>query len=295
MAEPSSPLHYLYRRYGYEVETRPKCIQFKPKDSNDCIKISRGEERIFVWSVFLAIFKQVLSNVAAYSWVRHVYIDDPISSLDDNNVISIACDLASLLRQAKDRARVVPAADGALSNEAQEEKLPLKVIVSSHHALFFNVMFNELKSAKCRNYFLNRATSSSKYTLRATEETPFFHHIALLSDLINAADSSSGEIYGYHFNMLRSILEKTAIFFGKNDFSDCIRSDADKDLFARALNLQSHGGHSLFEPIELPEKDEELFRRILKDFTTQFHFELPDIWAAASVSVPDSPQQVPAP
>jgi hypothetical protein len=210
-------------------------------------------------------------------------------------VISIACDLASLLRQAKDRARVVPAADGALSNEAQEEKLPLKVIVSSHHALFFNVMFNELKSAKCRNYFLNRATSSSKYTLRATEETPFFHHIALLSDLINAADSSSGEIYGYHFNMLRSILEKTAIFFGKNDFSDCIRSDADKDLFARALNLQSHGGHSLFEPIELPEKDEELFRRILKDFTTQFHFELPDIWAAASVSVPDSPQQVPAP
>ena len=295
MAEPSSPLHYLYRRYGYEAETRPKCIQFKPKDSNDCIKISRGEERIFVWSVFLAIFKQVLSNVAAYSWVRHVYIDDPISSLDDNNVISIACDLASLLRQAKDRARVVPAADGALSNEAQEEKLPLKVIVSSHHALFFNVMFNELKSAKCRNYFLNRATSSSKYTLRATEETPFFHHIALLSDLINAADSSSGEIYGYHFNMLRSILEKTAIFFGKNDFSDCIRSDADKDLFARALNLQSHGGHSLFEPIELPEKDEELFRRILKDFTTQFHFELPDIWAAASVSVPDSPQQVPAP
>lgn len=295
MAEPSSPLHYLYRRYGYEAETRPKCIQFKPKDSNDCIKISRGEERIFVWSVFLAIFKQVLSNVAAYSWVRHVYIDDPISSLDDNNVISIACDLASLLRQAKDRARVVPAADGALSNEAQEEKLPLKVIVSSHHALFFNVMFNELKSAKCRNYFLNRATSSSKYTLRATEETPFFHHIALLSDLINAADSSSGEIYGYHFNMLRSILEKTAIFFGKNDFSDCIRSDADKDLFARALNLQSHGGHSLFEPIELPEKDKELFRHILKDFTTQFHFELPDIWAAASVSVPDSPQQVPAP
>jgi hypothetical protein len=84
MADPASALHYLHRRFGAEVETRPKFIQFKAKDGKDWIKISRGEERIFVWSVFLAIFKQVLNNEGAYNWVKHVYIDDPVSSLDDN-------------------------------------------------------------------------------------------------------------------------------------------------------------------------------------------------------------------
>lgn len=78
MAKQESPLHHLYRRYGSEVETRPKFIQFKAKDGEDWIKISRGEERIFIWSVFLAMFKQVLSNAGAYSWVKHLYIDDPV-------------------------------------------------------------------------------------------------------------------------------------------------------------------------------------------------------------------------
>jgi hypothetical protein len=291
MAEPSSSLHYLYRRFGAEAEIRPKCIQFKSKDGDDWIKISRGEERIFVWCVFLAIFKQVLNNEGAYRWVKHVYIDDPVSSLDDNNVISVACDLANLLRKAKDRTKVAPAVDGAPYNGDQEQKAPLKVIVSTHHALFFNVIFNELKSAKCRSYFLHRLTGNSQYTLRSTDETPFFHHVAILGELINAANPASGTLHGYHFNMLRSILEKTAIFFGKNDFSDCIGSKKDKDLFARALNLQSHGGHSLFEPMEMHEEDKELFRRILKDFTTKFQFDLPDVLAAApAVAAP-----IPAP
>lgn len=275
MAEPSSPLHYLYRRFGAETEIRPKYIQFKAKDGEDWIKISRGEERIFVWSVFLAIFKQVLNNEGSYGWVKHVYIDDPVSSLDDNNAISVACDLAHLLRKAKDRVKIVPAADGSPPVRDQEEKAPIKVVVSSHHALFFNVIFNELKSAKCKHYFLHRLVASSAYTLRTTDDTPFFHHVALLSELINAADPVSGTLYGYHFNMLRSILEKTAIFFGKKDFSECIGNSADKALFARALNFQSHGNHSLFEPVEMPENDKDLFRRILNDFRIGNHFEMP--------------------
>lgn len=293
MTDPSSPLHYLYRRFGAEVETRPKYIQFKAKSGEGSIKISRGEERIFVWSVFLAIFKQVLSNEKSYGWVKYIYIDDPVSSLDDNNVISVACDLAHLLRKAKDRTKLVPSADRAPSNVEQREKTPIKVILSSHHALFFNVIFNELKSAKCKHYFLHRLADSSAYTLRATDETPFFHHVALLSELINAAAPDSGALYGYHFNMLRSILEKTAIFFGKKDFSDCIGGSDDKDLFARALNLQSHGGHSLFEPMEMPGNDKELFRRIIKDFTDKFQFDLPNVLAAATGASAPAPGSSP--
>jgi DUF1016 N-terminal domain len=43
----------------------------------------------------------------------------------------------------------------------------------------------------------------------------------LNAELIQAAKSV--KLYTYHFNMLRSILEKTAIFFGFNDFSACIQ------------------------------------------------------------------------
>lgn len=293
MAEPSSALHYLYRRFGNEVEARPKCIQFKSKDGEACIKISRGEERIFVWSVFLAIFKQVLGNEGSYGWVKYIYIDDPVSSLDDNNVISVACDLANLLREAKDRTKPIAAADSTLTNGEIREKTPIKVVISSHHTLFFNVIFNELKSAKCKHYFLHRLTDGSAYTLRATDETPFFHHIALLSELTNAADPNSGALYGYHFNMLRSILEKTAIFFGKKDFSACIASSDDRDLFSRVLNLQSHGGHSLFEPIEIPEIEKQLFRRIMKEFTTNFQFDLPAVFAAAPVAAVPAPTPTP--
>lgn len=293
MAEPSSALHYLYRRFGAEVEARPKYIKFKATEGDEFIKVSRGEERIFVWSVFLAIFKQVLNNEGSYGWVKYIYIDDPVSSLDDNNVISVACDLAHLLRKAKDRAKVDPSVHSAPPNEERREKAPIKVIISSHHALFFNVIFNELKSATCKSYFLHRLTSSSAYTLRATDETPFFHHVALLSELVNAASPDSGALYGYHFNMLRTVLEKTAIFFGKKDFSDCIGSSEDKNLFARALNLQSHGGHSLFEPVEMSVNDKELFRRIIIDFTTKHQFDLPNFLAATPVAVVSAP--VPAP
>ncbi len=275
MVEPSSPFHYLYRRFGSEVEARPKYIQFKAKEGDDWIKISRGEERIFVWSVFLAIFNQVLNNEGSYGWVKHLYIDDPVSSLDDNNAISVACDLAHLLRKAKDRTKPAATVNGVLPTSENEESAPIKVIVSSHHALFFNVIFNELKSARCKNYFLHRLTSSSEYSLRATDDTPFFHHVALLSELTDAADPASGSLYIYHYNMLRSILEKTAIFFGKEDFSDCIKNPEDKALFARALNFQSHGRHSLFEPVEMTENDKELFRRILNDFRAGHHFDTP--------------------
>jgi hypothetical protein len=62
------------------------------------IKISRGEENIFIWCIFLAICELVIDGAEAYKWVKYVYIDDPISSLDDNNAIAVASDLSQLLK-----------------------------------------------------------------------------------------------------------------------------------------------------------------------------------------------------
>jgi wobble nucleotide-excising tRNase len=51
---------------------------------------SCGEENIFVWSFFLAIAQLAIDNDENYKWVKTIYIDDPISSLDDNNVIIVS-------------------------------------------------------------------------------------------------------------------------------------------------------------------------------------------------------------
>lgn len=222
----------------------------------DNIKVSRGEENLFIWCFFLAIVRLVLDDdgTGPYAWVKHIYIDDPISSLDENNAIAVAGDLAALLRQGRDK---------------------VKVVVSSHHTLFFNVVCNELKKHNHKKYFLHRGDSHDTFTLRATDSTPFFHHIAMLSELQKAADPKKGKLYTYHFNILRAVMEKTAVFLGRTDFSACIEGVDDEALFARVLNLLSHGQYSLYDPVEMVEDNKILFRRILEAFLQKHAFALP--------------------
>jgi hypothetical protein len=96
----------------------------------------------------------------------------------------------------------------------------------------------------------------------------------------------TGKLYTFHVNALRSIMEKTASFFGHADISFCLKAldnEEDLALYNRALNLLSHGKYAIHEPTEMGEDTKALFRRILEDFTTKFQFELPDILAAAPV------------
>ena len=151
----------------------------------------------------------------------------------------------------------------------------MKTVISSHHGLFFNVMCNELKKLKHKIYFLHRVNNSDSYTLRATDDTPFFHHVAMLSELQQA--SESGKLYTHHFNMLRSILEKTATFFGFDDFSACIHGVDDEVLYARALNLLSHGKYSAYEPREMVDDTKTLFQNILRAFLDRYRFHLPEL------------------
>ncbi len=223
----------------------------------DNIKVSRGEENIFIWCIFLAIAELAIDDdgTGAYGWVKFIYIDDPISSIDDNNAIGVASDLAKLLKKGKDK---------------------VKVVISSHHSLFYNVMYNELKKIEHKSHFLHK-NGTDGYILRATNETPFFHHVALLSELKKAAVTE--KINTYHFNMLRSILEKTSTFFGSDDFSSCIKGVEDEVLFSRALNLLSHGKYSIYQPVEMNDDNKELFKRILNVFMDKYQFQLPEIFA----------------
>lgn len=251
------------------------------------IKISRGEQNIFIWCLFMAICERMLDGHISYQSKKYLYIDDPISSLDDNNAIAVACDLAQLLRRAASR------------KDQNGAAAPIKVIFSSHHALFFNVMCNEIGRTKedepkvtHKRYFLHRPNGDGVFTLRATEDTPFFHHVASLAELHLAADPNSGKLYTFHFNALRSIMEKTASFFGHADISFCLKvlnNEEDRALYNRALNLLSHGKYAIHEPTEMGEDNKELFRRILEDFTTKFQFALPNILEATPTAAPTAP------
>ncbi|MPM98306.1 hypothetical protein SDC9_145491 [bioreactor metagenome] len=79
--------------------------------------------------------------------------------------------------------------------------------------------------------------------------------------------------------MLRSILEKTATFFGYDDFSRCIHGVEDEILYARALNLLSHGKYSIYEPVEMGTDNKELFKNILGAFLGKYEFYHPEILA----------------
>ena len=96
-----------YVSFSREVQTRTGT------ETVTGIKISRGEENLFVWCFFLAIVQLVKDEALSYDWVKYIYIDDPISSLDDNNVVALACQLSELLKDCR-----------------------VKTVISTHHTLF---------------------------------------------------------------------------------------------------------------------------------------------------------------
>lgn len=231
----------------------------KNMDSDDedtfGIKISRGEESIFIWCFFLAILQLTLDDHEDYKWVKYVYIDDPVSSLDEHNAIVVGNHLVQLYREAR---RHVPTA------------------VSTHHALFFNVLHYEIKThfRTQPQYMLKRDKSSGGYRLEEQKgDTPQFYHVAALAELWELAKGE--KISTYHFNVLRSIVEKTAFFHGYGHFSSCIKKDANDAegiLHQRFVDILSHGKYSMYEPVEMQEQTRDYFREILRGFVESYHF-----------------------
>lgn len=209
------------------------------------IKVSRGEENIFIWCFFLAIVQLVMDGAEAYNWVKYIYVDDPISSLDENNAIAVANHLAQMLTKA-DNSRLT--------------------VVSTHHPLFFNVLSNEL-GKKARKYFFKSGGSVGGYVLDDIDGQEFLHHLSTLVELNEL--QKSGALYTHHFNMMRRVMEQTANFFGMSSWKDCIKpenDDLDKTLYERVLNVMSHGDYAVFEAKEMMDENKELFRKIFRQF-----------------------------
>ncbi|MEZ4620214.1 MAG: AAA family ATPase [Caldilineaceae bacterium] len=165
------------------------------------IKISKGEESNFIWSIFYSLLVQVIDvlNVAEpseretdqFNQLEYVFVDDPVSSLDENHLIELAVDLAQLVRASRS---------------------DLKFIITTHNPLFYNVLHNEFKDAKFKKYLLKKQDNGEFDLVSQPNDSPFSYHLFLKAELERAIES--GQLHKYHFNFLRNILEKTATFLG---------------------------------------------------------------------------------
>ena len=233
---------------------------FLPENPDENIKVSRGEEHIFIWCFFLAILQLSLDKEdgSPYEWVKYVYIDDPISSLDDNYAVSVAHNLATMLKDYK--------------KINYDPKKDIKFIISTHHGLFFNVLCNELN--KVPRYLLSKNTFDKYYFIKLEGDTASLYHVAMLKVLKDTLDNNE-PLYPYHFNILRNIMEKTANFHGLAGFKKCIELE-DAEFYERLIPVLNHGGYSVFEPKEMLPENKENFVMVLRKLldTYPFHQDL---------------------
>ena len=243
------------------------------------IKISRGEERLFVWCFFRCIIDNVLGGNDAYKNIEYIYIDDPMSSLDDNNVIAFAEQLYSVIRnQIKQEIDAYRA--------GKEGFRRIRFVVSSHHALFFHTMLHGLSAdRKLGRYYLSRDKETDRLVLKSmSDSTPFYYNVAMMSEIQRAI--KTGRLYTYHFTVLRSVMEKIKEFFGHNDFGyilegityrgDVLQQDELAEFYSRVVNVLTHQG-SMFSPTLMNDDNKELATTLFNHLVKKYQFILPDL------------------
>lgn len=247
----------------------------------EIIKISKGEESNFVWSIFYTLLDQIVSTLNEpddsnritnkFDKLEHVFIDDPVSSLDDTHLIELAVDLAGLIKASK-------------SN--------LKFFITTHSPLFYNVLCNELgnkayekqatgkpklsydANKEFKKYRLVKQADGTFDLLEQPTDSPFSYHLFLLSELQDAI--KNGKIRKYHFSFIRNILEKMATFLGYNYWPALLpkTTNDNPDPFAnRILNLSSHSAHAGEEVADIEDKDKENLDELVKYLVKTYGFK----------------------
>lgn len=194
------------------------------EDAWENIKISKGEESNFVWSVFYSLITQVTAilnesenrETNQFDNLEYIFIDDPVTSLDDNHLIQLAVDLA-----------------GTIKNSSSK----LKFIISTHNINFYNVIYNETKQKN--GYILNHLDD---YTFELNEvkgdsNKNLSYHLYLKSELEEAV--LGNRVRRHHFTYLRNLYEKTASFLGYQNWGDLLPNDKDA-YYKRICNFTSH-------------------------------------------------------
>ncbi|MDI1348978.1 anticodon nuclease [Aquabacterium sp.] len=220
------------------------------------IKISKGEESNFIWSVFNALLEQVIAELNipeladrstdVFNNLTHVFVDDPVSSLDENHLIELAVNLAALIKSSQS---------------------DLKFIITTHSPLFYNVLFNEFNGKA--SYMLERFDDGSF----ALTEKPgdsnksFSYHLHLLQTIEHAV--ANGKVERFHFTLLRNLYEKTAGFLGYPRWAELL-PDEKQLYYSRIINFTSHSTLSN-EAVSQPTPEEGRTVKLLLDHLKTKH------------------------
>ncbi len=253
--------HFSHFEPFFDVENQLVYFQMATGDdeSNDHIKISRAEESLFIWSVYHAVLDLMVDTLSddienrttdVFNNVKYIVIDDPVSSIDDTRIVSLAIDLVETVKQLKE--------------------LDVKVIILTHHALFFNVV---------KNIMLDKVSSwslSSSYEgicRKDIKDSPFAYHLFAMALIKQAIENNT--IERYHFNLFRAILEKTANFLGYKQYISLLAGE-NKDEIYRILNVYSHSRIADMEPQDIPSDHKKLFADMFNDFLRRYNWNIED-------------------
>lgn len=247
-------------------------------DPNDIteipLKISRGEERVFVWCFFLALF-----DVDGWTGKQssHFFIDDPVSSLDDHNIFITASTLFDLI-------------------EDHFEKR--KFIVTTHHLGLFSILADWLQKGEKAEKFRKHAkvcilsTKSGELALDRCSNDVFLYHLRLLQ-VLEQAHISNG-VKSFHFALLRQVLENVASFLGVGQFRYVLEQIGitDANEVANIINTLSHKKVYYFESDELTSDSQTLFDSVFTKIKAKYNFVLhasaKDVSTGAATAATDS-------
>ena len=227
------------------------------------IKLSKGEESNFIWSIFHTLIEQVVAelNISEpserttneFDELKYIFIDDPVSSLDENHLIQLAVDLAELVK----------ASPGTI-----------KFIITTHNPLFYNVLYNEI-GAKI-GYILRKDENKNENERFDLEEKKgdtnksFSYHL-FLRNLLEKVESK--DIQKYHFMLLRNLYEKTANFLGYSGWSNLLpNDDARQSYYTRIINFTSHSTLSNEIIAEPTDAEKKIVKYLLEHLINNYGF-----------------------
>ena len=241
-----------------DAEKGIESISFFPEGTQPgdvpAMKISRGEERVFVWCFFLAMMEV---EGWADRQTRHIFIDDPVSSLDDHNIFVTASTLYDLI---------------------EKHYGERKIIIATHHVGLFSILSDWLtKGEKSDKYKSKTRVSilSSKHgevSLESHKSDVFLYHLRVLQLLAQARQENN--VRAYHLSLLRQLLESVSSFLGCGRISYALERIGfkDADEIARIVNALAHKNVYYYESDLLVPDSLALFDEIYEKLNTRYAF-----------------------
>ena len=248
---------YRYKLNLYDnIEKGIESVSFFIEGAENApIKISRGEERIFVWCFFLALLD-------ADGWAdvqnAHIFIDDPVSSLDEHNIFITA---------------------DTLFQQIETHYKKKRIIITTHHIGLFSILSNRLTKGEKSGRYVNLTglrilkRLGDELVLETPKRNVFLYHLHLLQVL---EEAKSEQLYTYHFALLRQLLENIASFLGTGRIGHTLSQIGveNVDGVADVINTHSHKSVYYDQTEIMNSTEQEYFNDIFKKLTEKYQFVL---------------------